>query len=354
MKFFVNFFISILIMSSIKIYVEAETIDCEYKEKIWTGLNKLIYYCDVKKLKIFSNGLKVKIDGASGQHLSDYSNNNQVKGIDIIGASNMKFFPSNIENVFSNLIVIRIAASKLIHITNEDLKPFTKLKYLFLQYNLIEIIPKNLFIHNQELEVISLYYNKIQHIEKNAFSHLKKLRVLDLSGNTCNSFGYAQTRNAVLDSVEKIEEGICQSDKYTTTTTTTTENPLKQEIEELRNQLNTKEKEIQKLSESNKQKEAKIGNLQQEIKNQKIEMENQKKDSENLKEECQKCTTINKNLNQILNKLDQKEENILNKLDQLIASSSSSFLNIDKKFDCVQELSEKEEELKILEFTINQ
>ncbi|KAG5680012.1 hypothetical protein PVAND_009545 [Polypedilum vanderplanki] len=276
MKFFVNFFISILIMSEIQNYVETETIDCEYKEKTWTGLNKLIYYCEVKNLDIFSNGLKVKIDGATGQHLS-HSNNNQVKGIDIIGASNMKFFPSNIENVFPNLIVIRIATSKLIHITNEDLKPFTKLKYLFLQYNLIEIIPENLFIHNQELVVIWLEENKIQHIDKNAFSYLKKLRVLDLSGNTCNSFGYAQTRNEVLDLVKKIEKGICQSDKHTTTT----ENPLKQEIEELRNQLNPKEREIQNLSESNKQKEAKN-------KNQKEEMEKLGQEIKSLKEKCQK------------------------------------------------------------------
>ncbi|KAG5680007.1 hypothetical protein PVAND_009540 [Polypedilum vanderplanki] len=278
-------------MNAIYSYVEVEIIDCYYYDTIWFDKNTLIYICKIKNVDIFSNGLKVKIDDVTGQHENGYSNNNQVEAILIDGASNMKFFPSNIENVFSNLIFIRIGTSKLTHITNEDLKPFTKLKFLSLQYNLIEIIPENLFFYNQELEIIWLDHNQIKHIDKNVFRHLNKLRVLDLSENTCNSLGYAQTRNEVLDLVKKIEQGDCQLDITTiSTTTTTTENPLKQEIKELKNHLSAKEKEIQNLSVSNMQKDTEIENMKYEI--------------ENLKRECQKCTTINESLSLILNKLD--------------------------------------------------
>ncbi|KAG5679960.1 hypothetical protein PVAND_009495 [Polypedilum vanderplanki] len=205
-------------MSAVQIYVEAETIDCHYDKLTWVYMPKPIYYCNVKNRDIFSNGLKVKIDGASGKHWSGFSGNNQVEGISIVWASNMKYFPSNIENVFTNLILIQISNSKLIHITSEDLKPFPKLKFLSFLGNLIEFIPENLFIHNQDLEVIGLDFNKIQHIDKKAFNKLNKLKVLDLLNNVCTSVGNADTRNDVLITIKQIERGACQSDKYATRT----------------------------------------------------------------------------------------------------------------------------------------
>ncbi|KAG5679961.1 hypothetical protein PVAND_009496 [Polypedilum vanderplanki] len=212
MKMFVNFFIIILFMSAIKIYVQTETIDCEYNKNTWAFWSKKIYYCSVKNSDIFSNKLKVKIDGSIGQHLNGFSSNDQVEGISIGGATNMTNFPSNIENVFPNLIAIGIYMVNLTHVTSEDLKPFTKLKVLYLIGNHIESIPENLFIHNQDLEVIRLDFNKIQDIDKNAFIHLKKLRTLHLFGNTCTSLGNADNRDAVLKTIKKIEQDVCNSD----------------------------------------------------------------------------------------------------------------------------------------------
>lgn len=246
-------------------HVEAETIECKYSQFTFSEYIPYVYTCDVQNREIFSNGLRVKIDDATGQH-EDNLGNNQVKGIRILSAPNMNLMPSNIENVFPNLIVLYIYYSNLTQITSEDLKPFTKLEALYLTENFIEFIPEDLFTYNPKLEVIWLFGNEIQHIDTKAFSNLNKLRVLRLHNNACKSLTDADTRFNVLEMIEKIEQGVCQSDNYPTTTTTTTENPLIVEIKELKNQLQTKEHLIQIILQTIKQKDEEIKNLKEEQK----------------------------------------------------------------------------------------
>ncbi|KAG5682606.1 hypothetical protein PVAND_011949 [Polypedilum vanderplanki] len=286
--------------------VKAETIECNYGMGEWTGIDKSFYTCRVENPSIFSSGFRIIIDKETGQHLSEHSFN-EVEGIFIYTAPSLNFFPLNINRVFPNLIAISITYSKLSQLTNEDLKPFPKLKFLNLYINEIEFLPENLFNNNPELEVISISHNKIQHIDKEAFSGLKLLRWLDLEDNICESLTKAETREEVLNLVQQIEDGECQSEKYTTINKSPIIAKQKKEIEDLKNQLKVKDQLNQNLLQRNQNKLILNQQMEEEIKE--------------LKANVQKCSTFSEKLEQIMekimNKLDQHEEYFASINDQI-------------------------------------
>ncbi|KAG5679108.1 hypothetical protein PVAND_008700 [Polypedilum vanderplanki] len=185
---------------------DSVTIKCRY----YLDYNNF-YACNVMNAEVFT-GDRVSIEKAEGQHLEGKTNDD-VESFWIFDASNLKFFPSNINNIFKNLINIRIMFTNIAEITSENLKVFPELKFLHFFRNQIEVIKEDTFKFNPKLEEIYMDNNKISHIDPKSFSELKSLEVLDLSGNVC-SLRWAENRDQVLEMVKKIEEGFCLSKKF--------------------------------------------------------------------------------------------------------------------------------------------
>ncbi|KAG5679103.1 hypothetical protein PVAND_008696 [Polypedilum vanderplanki] len=192
------------------------TIECKYYLEVDFG-----YECIVDNQEVFT-GNRVIIENAIGQH-EDGRTNDDVERFYITNATNLKYFPKNINNIFKKgLTKIAIQNSNLIEITSEDLKVYPKLKFLLLNGNQLKVIREDTFKFNPALEWIVMFSNKIKHIDPKSFSALKNLEILDMRANYCN-FESADYKDAVLEMVKKIEKGACQSNKYKTTTTM---NPL--------------------------------------------------------------------------------------------------------------------------------
>ncbi|KAG5667578.1 hypothetical protein PVAND_015555 [Polypedilum vanderplanki] len=237
------FFIFIAIFIS---KATADTIECNfYMASAWWQMDRSYYFCETKNNNNVTQNFKVPIISAMGKHTKGKTDLD-VEGIHLYG-TNFKQFPTNIDKVFPNLVMIAVSYSKLEQLTSDDFNQFPKLRLLYIWSNLVEFIPENIFGNNLNLELIYLGNNKIEHIDKNAFSNLNSLRALYLKDNICKTLGQAITRTDVINLVKLIEQGSCQSDKCRCTYANflgTTENPLitkvseqAQEIENLQSQL---------------------------------------------------------------------------------------------------------------------
>ncbi|KAG5668578.1 hypothetical protein PVAND_016515 [Polypedilum vanderplanki] len=191
--------------------IQSDVIQCEFEFINYFQLNKEFYMCKVSNIQIFNHGAKISIENAIGQNLEN-KKNEQVEGTNFSNAPNLNLIPTNLERIFPNIILIFINNSNLTQITSDDFKPFPKLKAIYILFNSIEFLCKDFFIHNRELEAISFWENKIRHIEPSTFKNLSSLRILDLRGNVCNFPDWVDDRNAVVNSIRKIEHGECLSE----------------------------------------------------------------------------------------------------------------------------------------------
>lgn len=158
-----------------------------------------IYECECKEsIKVTERN--TVISNVTGKHISA-ANNSVVGGIHIIGAS---YLPNGIETFFPNLIGLSVE-QHLKEITKSDLKPFPKLKHVWLARNQLEAIEDDLFKYNPDLIYISLRQNFIKEIGPNVFNQLDKLTILELDRNECvneNAVG----RYAVARLIEQLNE----------------------------------------------------------------------------------------------------------------------------------------------------
>ena len=84
-----------------------------------------------------------------------------------------------------NLEKLDLSLNVLKKIPEEAFNVLTKLKELNLGNNKIETIQRTVFAKNEQLEIISLFFNQIKEIKIGSFEHLNKLVWLDLSRNQC-------------------------------------------------------------------------------------------------------------------------------------------------------------------------
>ncbi|XP_070507834.1 uncharacterized protein MAL8P1.12-like [Chironomus tepperi] len=163
--------------------IDASSVDilCEYANYDFTSTDEL-YSCIVKNdLKI--NSSDVKINEVKGSHKSGKSND-LVSGL-VIDNKKTEYFPSNLDEKFKNLLALKIKYGRLKEIHQDDLKKFSKLRYLNLDENNIEALDDDLFEFNTELELIWFGKNKIKSIGRSTFDKLSQLSDLDLLGNIC-------------------------------------------------------------------------------------------------------------------------------------------------------------------------
>ncbi|KAL7015156.1 hypothetical protein ACKWTF_016307 [Chironomus riparius] len=99
-------------------------------------------------------------------------------------------FPSELSDFFPNLEYIEIYNAEMKTICSNDLKGFTKLKKLRLDFNKISYLPGNLFEFTPKISQISFANNKITKIGPQIFDKLENLIKFDLRGNPNISYKY--------------------------------------------------------------------------------------------------------------------------------------------------------------------
>jgi len=186
-------------MACLALSSTAIQLDCEYIQGGWSALGANDYRCEVKNLNITTRN--VKVDGVLINHANG---NNNVKGLRI-ESQTCHFIPKGIANVFGNLIVIRIQDSDLKQITRRDLQPFTELETLYLYTNDLEVIEKDLFMHNKKLIHIDCDRNKLKHIDNMALDSLTQLTSADFQNNPCISMN-ANTEDKIPELKNKIAQ----------------------------------------------------------------------------------------------------------------------------------------------------
>jgi len=176
-------------MTSLMLHAAAIKLDCTYKRKDWGTLADGDDYCQVNNLNVTTRN--VAIDGV----LIDHSNGNDNISAFIVESQPCYFIPRGIENVFNDLEVIQFDSTHLKQVSKNDLRPFTGLKALLLEHNDLEVIEKDLFMHNKKLTYISFAYNELKHIDTLLLEPLTELTIAFFSSNQCISMNaYNQER----------------------------------------------------------------------------------------------------------------------------------------------------------------
>lgn len=112
---------------------------------------------------------------------SEVSNLDEITGLFIFDAEEVKFIPSGLKKHFPILKGLRISSSGLLSVTKEDLKQFgSSLEHLSLFNNNIKSINADLFEYNPNLKAIFLVGNPIRHIDPEFFANLKQLKSLEV------------------------------------------------------------------------------------------------------------------------------------------------------------------------------
>lgn len=97
------------------------------------------------------------------------------------------YFPKGIEKIFKNLVALQVTYSGLKSITQENLKPFTRLRGLWLNDNNLISLEPNLFRFNPMLEIVRFDSNRLRVISIDIFDFTPKLTETHFTDNVCTS-----------------------------------------------------------------------------------------------------------------------------------------------------------------------
>lgn len=194
---FIIFFSSFIIITSLALSASSKssTFECEYITEGW-GTRHKYYYCDVRNLVNITSPESARNYQIVGEHVDGHNNDN-LQAFSVRGRGKIYYFPKGLQNHFKNLEGIEIHGTGLKEICQEDIKDFSKLISLYLGWNELEVIEKDLFVHNSNLELIYLSHNKISRIDPSAFDMMMKLRYLDLSSNVCIDMDASDSQSEV-------------------------------------------------------------------------------------------------------------------------------------------------------------
>lgn len=148
-------------------------INCKFETSTFINGYPVVYNCLVE-----GKDCSTLLKGIHKQNKSDLS----VQSATLVGCSIQKF-PSLLSCEFDNLERLCISGCGLTSITKEDLKGFENLKILWLDNNLIEELPGDLFNSMRALENVSFYKNKIEKIDGALFAAIPNILKFDLRYN---------------------------------------------------------------------------------------------------------------------------------------------------------------------------
>lgn len=171
-------------------------------------------WCDIKEVRLFSK----KENECKVYESQDFVKPNMtlqsIKGRDNskVAFTSIRFpsklvayLPVGINNFAENLIALIVEDSKMVEITQSDMKQFPQLLLLQLTNNHIEVLGEDLFKYNPELIEIILKGNRLKEIADHIFENLKNLKGLNLEWNTCiSSIGFHEV--GIMRVLDEIEE----------------------------------------------------------------------------------------------------------------------------------------------------
>lgn len=143
----------------------------------------------------------------------------------LVQEKTLHFFPKGLEKYFPNLDFIKIERCGLKVIQQSDLKPFSKLNFIDLSYNSIEVIEKGLFDFNPKLKVVGFRESKIFHIDPNVFDNLSNIKCFWFDNVSCLGYHFCDSARQLKNAFEDVKKRCKNSDFVT----------LNKEIEELKN-----------------------------------------------------------------------------------------------------------------------
>ncbi|CAG9812061.1 unnamed protein product [Chironomus riparius] len=111
--------------------------------------------------------------------------------------------------VTRNVKGLSFVQCRLIMLRKQDLQPYNKLEYLWLNENYLKHLDGDAFMYNQNIKVINLQSNKLTKIDRNIFKNLISLEVLILNKNECLK-NVTESKLHMADWMDKINE-FCQN-----------------------------------------------------------------------------------------------------------------------------------------------
>lgn len=156
-------------------------VECWYGEaSYWKTFDKP-FACVSYDIKAREN-FKEIVTSVNGT-INDGKTNDDVIVLDLRGFFNI--IPIGFDNFFKNLLGFSVYKSDLLTISSADLKPYPKLRELWIYSNALEYLPSNLLEHNPELLYIHFHSNQIKFIGSEFFSTVPKLYGASFLGNVC-------------------------------------------------------------------------------------------------------------------------------------------------------------------------
>lgn len=168
----------------------------------------------------------------------------------------MTFLPRGIADFFKNLDALSIWFCGLQSISANDLRPFPRLVYLFLDHNQLTTIDGDLFTYTPHLQYASFEGNQIQHIGHDLVTNLNSLTHLYFNENVCIN-QVARTLAEISTLAPKLSL-LCPPLTTPRIESTTSESKIDQcscddKIWDLGNQIDTQSRKIENQSKEIKQ-----------------------------------------------------------------------------------------------------
>lgn len=175
--------------------INALCIDCIYQKNTWTRYGS-INECLVTNV---SSLMPNETITSAKVHVVDYSTDyNDVDNIESVTDDRDKiasfyvykspdchYIPRGIAENFKNLKVLIVAWSGLKVVRQSDIKPLTHLRKLNIDHNALEVLEKDLFNFNLNIESINLNVNRIKHVDATIFDLLTNLQEVFFDHNVC-------------------------------------------------------------------------------------------------------------------------------------------------------------------------
>ena len=154
----------------------------------YSWLEGEFYTCRRDNLKASTRRDDRYVDDMVGTHMSGKTHND-VRGVHIRGDI-VHYFPWKMDHHFPHLTIIAIEFTSMLEIRGSDLAPFTDLEYLYLSYNWIEVIEKDLLMSNPKLKGIALENNRLRFVHEHVFNNVvNNLRFIHFTKSGCADFG---------------------------------------------------------------------------------------------------------------------------------------------------------------------
>jgi hypothetical protein len=173
-----------------------------------SGIAPFDYYqCDTDGMNIESHST---LKAATGQHMSGKTDSDVTR----LNLENqvLHYIPAGLENIFPNLIAIRIASCHLKTISASNLSPFPNLVDINLPFNDIESLPADLFsVAGSKIQYVYFGGNKITYTGIDVLKGLSSpvFYEINFGGNPCVDLVVAQDDTAGLNNLQTLLNTNC-------------------------------------------------------------------------------------------------------------------------------------------------